>query len=411
MTQPLAPSTSSPPAWTPSLARAAHALRVQFFLAGLMFATWGVHVPTVKAHYGLGEQGLGLAMLTAGLGALGALSLAGRVIGRWGPRTVAAVTGGLCALVVGSLLLPGQVPGLVALLVVYGAAGSLFDVALNAEATEIEARGGRTLMSGFHGMFSVGGMVGAGVGSLLPVLGWTPAGHLAGSTLVGLALVALSWPHMLPLPPQAGGDEGAPADADAAPRLGLPRGRLALIGLLAALGLISEGAMYDWSVLFLKQERGAGLSLAALGYAAFSAAMALGRFGGDALRARWRPATLVQASGGLAALGMTLALLWPHPLAGVAGFTLVGLGLSGVVPVLFSAAAQVPGVSAAHGIAAVSSVAYLGMMAGPPLIGLVAQQRSLTQGLLTVVLYASVMALAANRALGPIGRPGQAPDR
>lgn len=157
--------------------------------------------------------------------------------------------------------------------------------------------------------------------------------------------------------------------------------------------------MYDWSVLFLKQERASDAGTAALAYASFSAAMAAGRFGGDWVRARLAPRRLMRLSGWLAAAGMTLSLLVPSPLAGLVGFALVGLGLSNVVPVLFSAASQVPGVPPAHGIAAVSSVGYLGMMAGPPLIGLIAERFSLTAGLVVVVVFAAFMALSAKRAM------------
>jgi fucose permease len=157
--------------------------------------------------------------------------------------------------------------------------------------------------------------------------------------------------------------------------------------------------MYDWSVLFMKQERASEASTAALAYASFSGAMAAGRFGGDWVRARLAPRRLMRASGVLAAAGMALGLAVPSPAVALAGFALVGLGLSNVVPVLFSAASQVPGVSPAHGIAAVSGVGYLGMMAGPPLIGLIAEHASLSAGLWVVVVFAVFMALTAKRAL------------
>ncbi|MBP6463186.1 MAG: MFS transporter, partial [Rubrivivax sp.] len=163
---------------------------------------------------------------------------------------------------------------------------------------------------------------------------------------------------------------------------------------------VGEGAMYDWSVLYLRQELGAPTSIASMGYASFSGAMAAGRFGGDWVRARVRPAPLLRASGVLAALGMVLALAVPHPMAALAGFALVGLGFANMVPVLFSAAGQLPGIAPAQGIAAVASVGYFGMMAGPPLIGFIAEARSLAAGLLVVVFFAVVVAALARRALG-----------
>jgi predicted MFS family arabinose efflux permease len=375
---------------TVSLAGASRALRTQFFVLGVMFATWGVHVPTVKAHYGLGEQALALAMLAGGVGALMALAQAGRIVGRFGPSTVAAAMGVLCCASVASLLALPFYAALLAVMLAFGITGSLLDVAVNVEATEIERQSGRPLMSGFHGMFSLGGMAGAGLGSAAPALGLTAQGHLFVATGLGAVAVLVASRAMLPVEPAAAGEKHP---------LSIPRGPLLLLGVLASMGLIAEGAMYDWSVLFMKQERASDASTAALAYASFSGAMAAGRFAGDWVRARMSPTRLMRVSGLLAAAGMALALAVASPAVALTGFALVGLGLSNVVPVLFSAASQVPGVSPAHGIAAVSGVGYLGMMAGPPLIGLVAEHSSLTAGLVVVVVFAVFMALSARRAM------------
>lgn len=375
---------------TGAIARASAALRTQFFVLGVMFATWGVHVPTVKAHYGLGEQSLALAMLAGGVGALMALAQAGRVVGRFGPATVAAVMGVLCCASVASLLAFPVYGALLVVMLGFGITGSLMDVAINVEASEIERQSGRPLMSGFHGMFSLGGMMGAGLGSLAPTLGLSAQGHLFVATGLGAIAALVASRLMLPVPPGASQEKHP---------LSIPRGPLLLLGVLASMGLIAEGAMYDWSVLFMKEERGSAASTAALAYASFSGAMAAGRFGGDWVRARISGTRLMRASGVLAAAGMALALSLPSAPVALLGFALVGLGLSNVVPVLFSAAAQVPGVSPAHGIASVSGVGYLGMMAGPPLIGLIAERSSLTAGLLVVVAFAVFMALSARRAM------------
>ncbi len=373
-----------------TLPAASRALRTQFFVTGALFATWGVHVPTVKAHYGLGEQALALAMLTASVGSLAALSQAGRVVGRYGPRAISVVMGVLCCAVLALLIAWPAYAALLVLMLMFGASASLFDVAINAEASEIERLAGRPLMSGFHGMFSLGGMFGAGLGSLAPAMGLSAQQHLLLAAALALPAIALAAPAMLQVEPPS---------EEARQPMRLPRGTLLLIGVLAALGLIAEGAIYDWSVLFMKQERGSDVTTAALAYASFSAAMAAGRFGGDWVRSHLSPVALLQISGSLAALGMALALLVPIAGIALAAFALVGFGLANVVPVLFSAASKVPGVTPAHGIAAVSSIGYLGMMAGPPLIGLVAQHSSLAWGLSAVVLFAVLMGLAAKRAL------------
>ena len=392
MSHPAVPSAEAArPSSPPAVAGASIALRTQFFVMGVLFATWGVHVPIVKAHYGLGEQSLALAMLASGVGALAALAYAGRIVGRFGPRVIASVMGCISCAAIASLEISTAYAVLLVVMLVFGSFGSLFDVSLSAEASEIERLTGKPLMSGFHGMFSLGGMAGASLGSVAPALGLTAQGHLLLATGLSAIAVLIAGRAMLPVPEQHDAEEKRP--------LSLPRGPLLLLGVLAAMGLVAEGAIYDWSVLFMKQERASTASTAALAYAAFSAAMAAGRFGGDWVRARMAPRRLLRASGVLAAAGMALTLAAPSPTVGLVGFALVGLGLSNVVPMLFSAASQVPGVSPAHGIAAVSGVGYLGMMAGPPLIGLVAEHSSLTAGLLVVVVFAIFMASSAKRAL------------
>jgi fucose permease len=188
--------------------------------------------------------------------------------------------------------------------------------------------------------------------------------------------------------------------SDEGPRFALPRGVLALLGILAALGLIAEGAMYDWSVLYMTQELHSEPGFAALAYASFSAAMAAARFGGDWVRERVSPPVLMSSSAALAAVSMAAVLWIAHPVAALVGFALVGLGFANVVPVLFSTAAKVDA-NPAHGIAVVASLGYLGMMAGPPLIGIIAEYASLTVGLVSVAVFAAVLSAAAPRALSP----------
>jgi MFS family permease len=172
---------------------------------------------------------------------------------------------------------------------------------------------------------------------------------------------------------------------------------------MGALGFVVEGAMYDWSVLFVKQEVGATQNVAALAYAGFSAAMALTRFAGDRLRARFSAASLLRASAALAALGMAAGVLAVHPVQALLGFAVVGIGLANVVPVLFSAAARVPGVTPAQGIASVASLGYMGFMVGPPIVGFLAHLSSLTVALFCVAMLAVVLALVAPRAVRAAG--------
>ena len=365
------------------------ASRAQFFSSGFIFATWGVHVPTVKAHYGIDEAQLGLAMLAAGAGAMYGLTSAGRWIGRHGPRRMAAVCGCVYALLLAGLIaMPGYL-ALLGLLAVFGLVTSVFDVAINTEAAQLELHGGTPLMSGMHGMFSLGGMAGAASGSAALAAGLGAQAHLLWVAAAMVLMVAVSSMRMLPNPPAA--TDGNTADR----KFQLPRGALAVLGVLAALGLIAEGAIYDWSVLYMQQELGSPQKQAALAYASFSAAMAAARFGGDAMRARFSPTALLRGSGILAAAAMTLVLLTDLPWLALVGFAGVGIGFANVVPILFGASARVPGVEPAIGIAAVSAVAYLGFMAGPAVIGLLARASSLTAALYVVVVFAAALAASA----------------
>jgi predicted MFS family arabinose efflux permease len=373
------------------LAAATAALRIQFFVTGALFATLGVHVPSIKSHYALGERSLAFALLAFGIGSVAAVLCAGGILAQRSPRQMIPWLALTCMAAIACLLLPSAYGGLLVLMLAYGVAAAVFDVAINDEATAIERASGRALMSGFHGMFSVGGMAGAASWSLVAEAGASPGQHLAGAAAV-LGLLGCAASRFMLRQQRHGDPHGSP--------LNLPRGPLLLVGLLAAIALVGEGAMYDWSVLYLRQEVHAPPATASLAYAAFSAAMAAGRFGGDWVRAHVDAVNLLRGSGALAACGMALALAVPSPAAALTGFALAGLGFSNVVPVLFSAAGNVPGIAPARGIAAVSSVGYAGMMAGPPLIGFIAQDTSLRAGLLVVVVFAVTVAAASRRALG-----------
>jgi fucose permease len=176
-----------------------------------------------------------------------------------------------------------------------------------------------------------------------------------------------------------------------------PHGLLLVIGLLIFAGMTAEGVMYDWCVLYLKQEVGMPQDLAALGYAAFAGAMAAARFGGDVLRARFAEATLLRASASLSAVAMAVVLLSGDPVVSMIGYAFVGAGLAPIVPILYTAASRVPGSSSAAGIAAASSIGYSGFLVGPPLIGAIAHGWSLTVAMGVVVFAAAALAIGARK--------------
>jgi predicted MFS family arabinose efflux permease len=293
------------------------------------------------------------------------------------------------------LVLPPLAPsalGLTLALVAFGALNGALDVAMNAQAATVERGYGRPIMSSFHALFSAGGLAGAAVGGLVAGAGVAPTAHLVGAAvLVGAAAPYVSRP-MLP----GAADAHAPGPGGHALTRLTPR--LLARGLLAFDVRFAAGAMAAWTAVYLRAVAGAGAALAAGGYAAFSVTMAAGRTVGDALTARFGGRRLVQAGGAIAAAGIALALGAPAPAFGIAGFGLVGAGLATVFPSVLAAASRVPGVASGAGIALVSTLGYTGFLAGPPLIGFVADAATLRGGL-AVVGVAGVLIVALAGAL------------
>lgn len=384
-----APSTRGPDAHArhQRLSASRWASRAQFAALGLLGGAWGVHIPTLKARHGFDEQMLSLVLLTISLGAVSSLFFAGRVIGRLGARRTAQGAALVMGLLLALALWP-PLPWLLPMMVVFGASMSLFDVAINAEGTALEALGGRAVMGSLHGMFSTGGMAGAALAAWMLKAEVAPMLQLSalGAAIVLMVWVSSRW--MLDAHPH---EEGPRA------HFVWPRGLLLLIGLLIFTGMTAEGVMYDWCVLYLKQELGMPQAQAGLGFAAFSFAMALARFGGDAVRARVSERRILGVGATLAAVAMATLLVVGHPLLALVGYVLVGAGLALVVPILYTAATRVPGVSRAAAIASVSSIGYSGFLIGPPLIGAIAHHFSLTAAMGLVVMAALALALGARR--------------
>jgi hypothetical protein len=277
-------------------------------------------------------------------------------------------------------------------LLALGLTNGTLDVAMNSQAAAIQQRYGTPIMSRIHALYSVGGLVGAAMGGRIAASGIAAAPHLA-AVGAGIAIVAcIAALGMLP-----GGADAAPARH----AVGRPTTALIVLGSVAFCVLFGEGAMANWSAVYLRGVLGVGAGLAAAGFASFSLLMAIGRFAGDTLTTRLGPARLARAGGALAAGGMLLALLIPHPWAAIVGFGAVGAGLSSVFPIVLSAASRVPDVAPGAAIAVVSMFGYTGLLAGPPIIGAVASALTLRGGLAIVAVTSVVVAMLA-RVLRPV---------
>jgi predicted MFS family arabinose efflux permease len=379
-----------PPHDTSPVAGALWATRVQFAALGMLGGAWGVHIPSVKSQYALGEALLSTVLLAAAAGAVISLFGAGRLIGRLGARKACALAAALMGVTLALALLWGSLWLLLPAMLLFGMSMSLFDVAINTEGTALESLAGRPVMSNLHAMFSVGAMAGAALTGTLLRAGVDARVQLAAIGIASALVVAVAARWMLEVHP-------APDDEPPQRHFAWPRGMLLVIGLMVFAGMSAEGVMYDWCVLYLKQEVRLGQDVAAMGYAAFAAAMAAARFAGDALRKRYSERNLLRASAGLAAAAMAVVLLSGDAVVSIVGYALVGAGLAPVVPILFNAATRVPGTSRAAAIAAVSSICYAGFMIGPPLIGGLAQAFSLTAAMWVVVLASALLAVGARK--------------
>ena len=370
--------------------RARFAVSTVFFVNGVVLASWVPHVPAVKARHGLSDGELGIVLLSMAAGAVLALPAAGWMVGRLGSRTMTAVAAVALCLALPLPVLSSTVGLLCLALAVLGACNGTLDVSMNAQAGLVEADYRRPIMSSFHGLFSLGGLTGAALASAGIWLGVGASRHLLVMALVSMCAVATALPCLVP----------SRAVEDSRRRvLARPTRALLGLGILAFFALLAEGAMADWSAVYLRDALRTGPAFAAAGFAAFSLAMAIGRLAGDGLASRFGPRRVLRASGATAALGLGAALGIGEPAAGVAGCGMVGLGIANLIPLLFSGAGRVPGVQAGTALAAVATTGYLGFLAGPPLIGLAADAVGLPSALGIVSGCCAVVALGA-RAVG-----------
>ncbi|MXP65852.1 MFS transporter [Roseomonas sp. M0104] len=365
---------------------AQRAIRLVFLASGTIFAAWAPLVPLVRERLGLAEATLGLILLALGAGGILTMPLAGGLVERHGSRAVSVTAGlGFVAMLPVLPLAPSG-PLLALALFLFGAAGGLMDVSMNAQAVAVEARGRRPIMSSIHGLFSLGGLLGAGVATGLLALGLPPVQAALLIAAGGVVLLAAQFTALLPRAADRPGESHA---------FTLPRGPVVGLGLLAIVALMAEGSMIDWSGIFLTQERGQPLRLAGVGFAAFSLAMAAARLLGDRVNQRFGPVAVLAGGALLAAAGFLGATLLPWSWAALLGFVLIGLGLANAVPLLFSAAGRLPGSAPGTAIAAVATLGYAGLLGGPALIGFVAQAVGLPVALGGVgVLLLGVAALA-----------------
>ncbi|WP_288379725.1 MFS transporter [uncultured Massilia sp.] len=368
-----------------TLNQARWAVSTVFLINGAGIGLWAAHVPVVQARLGIDTATLSMVLLTIAAGALLAMPLMGGFTARWGTRRMTLVAGFAFVLMLGILMGLSDLTLLFIAAFLFGVGNGALDVAMNANASEVETARGIPTMSSFHGFFSLGGLLGAALGGLVIGQGWGDGqGALAAAIVSGAVLLAVAPRVMFFAPTHAGGSHFA-----------LPRGAALSLGLLALLCFAVEGALVDWSALLMRERTGAEPASAALAYSAFSIAMAACRFAGDRMILRFG-AMRIMVLGGLAMfVGLATAVLSTDFLLSACGFALIGIGAANVVPLLFGAASRIPGMSAGAGVAAVATLGYGGLLMAPPVLGYIAAHSSVMVALGMLSLSGLVIALSA----------------
>lgn len=366
--------------------RARYAVAAVFAVHGSVTGSFATRVPWIQEHAGLSAGQLGFALAFTAFGAACAMPLAGRLTHRFGSRTALR---GLLAMWTLALVLPSVAPNLVTLclaLFVYGASSGMADVAMNALGVEVERLLGRSVMSGLHGMWSAGALIGSAAGTLAAHLGADARVHfaLAAAVLTVLGWTVCAWV----LDVQPAEDEEPP------PRFALPPRSALLIGAVGFCAVFAEGATLDWSAVFLRDRLDGSAGLAASATTGSMLTMAVARIAGDAVVNRFGAVRTVRAGGVLAVLGGLLIVLARHPASAMTGFALMGLGIAVVVPLCFAAAGHA-GPNPSQAIAGVATVTYTSGLIAPSLIGGVAQATSLMVSFCVVTALACGLALFA----------------
>ncbi|MCY0386593.1 MFS transporter [Robbsia sp. Bb-Pol-6] len=360
--------------------------RIAFFVAGFGVSAWAPLVPFAKARAGLDDGALGLLLLCIGVGSILAMPVAGGLASRFGCRRVIGCAAlAMCAMLP-LLAVVAVLPLLAIALFLFGVALGCLDCTVNIQAVIVERASGKTMMSGFHGLYSLGGIVGAaGMTGLLSAGVPPPGAALCVSALAAIATVRAAAQAL---------DYGS---ARSGPAFAMPRGIVLFIGVLCFIVFLTEGAMLDWSAVFLSSVRQVPSAYAGLGYVAFAATMTAGRLTGDAVVSRFGKHAVVAGGALLAAAGLALATTVPGWPATLAGYALVGAGCANIVPVMYSLCGRQTTMPENIAVPAISTLGYAGILAGPALIGFLAHGTSLSFALFGVA--ALLLGVAASARL------------
>lgn len=344
------------------------ALGSMFFFIGLCFSSWAARIPDIQSKFQLSEGQLGTLLLFLPLGSMIGLPIAGWSVHKYGSRKVILIGSFAYAMTLPLIGLSPNTYFLVPVLILFGTLGNIMNISLNTQALDLEHQMGKSILASFHGLWSMAGFTGAGLGAGLIFFNFSPTGHFSVVMTISFVIVILSQKFLV---------KEKKATAEGGLVLRKPDDLLLRIGLIAFLGMMCEGCMFDWSGVYFKKIIEADPSLVALGYVAFMGAMAGGRFVTDKIVARFGRVAVLQVSGGLIFFGLILSVLIPTVYVAAFGFLLVGLGVASIIPVSYGIAGRSKLYAPSVALALVSTISFFGFLIGPPLIGFVAELFSL----------------------------------
>lgn len=375
---------------------ARRATRAIFLICGLAVASWAIMVPYAKERLNLNDANLGLLLLLLGGGAITMMPVSGILAHRYGSRIVILCSALVMATMLPLLLIMTSTIWMAVVLFIFGAAVGTVDVAMNSHGVQVQNQSGKAIMSSLHGLFSVGGLLGSlGLGFLMK-FGLSP---VTASVTISLLLIAIvSWKYQFLFDSKTEKkiiSEFASENHETKSRsFSWLKASVIFLGFMCFSAFLVEGAMLDWSAIFLKENKGVAVELAGIGYAAFSVAMATMRLLGDRIVTRLNGRTVVVGGGLIAAAGLFIAILTPWVITSLLGFILLGIGSANIVPVFFSEAGRLKNVSASVAIPVISTMGYAGQLAGPALLGFIAYHSSLPWALGFSALLVLTVAIA-----------------
>ncbi|WPR74264.1 MFS transporter [Algoriphagus sp. NG3] len=341
------------------------ALGAFFFFVGLCFASWAARIPDIQAKFDLSEGQLGTLLLFLPLGSVIGLPIAGWAVHQYGSRTVVMFGSFAYAMTLPLIGLAPTTWFLIPVLILYGMLGNVMNISLNTQGLALEDEMGKSILASFHGLWSLAGFSGAGLGALMIFIGFSPAQHYAVVMAISIVIILSAQRFII--------KEKKVTDGGGGLVMKKPDALLLRISLIAFLGMMAEGCMFDWSGVYFKKVVQSDPSLIALGYVAFMGAMASGRFVTDKIAARYTKVEVIQVSGVLIFIGLALAVLFPTVLMSTVGFLLVGLGVASIIPLSYSIAGRSKLYSPSVALALVSTISFFGFLLGPPLIGFIAE--------------------------------------